>query len=585
LSDYYNPQQEPGMERRLLLAFVLTFVIILITQPLLMKYVKQQEPAQPEKPPAVQPAPQPAPPPPRLPASAAVKQASAESETVIENDLYRITFSNHGGQAVSWVLKNYKDESGKPLELVDKSAAAQYGYPLSLWTYDEALRTKLASALYVASFTGAREAPAALTFEYADPDISVRKTFHFDHSYLVKVETLVEQQGHQVRSYVMWPAGFGDQATLASFASSRIEWEYGQNIERQPAKKISGGNTINGPFQWAGVADQYFAAVFLPDDPAAVAMITLRSALEVPKNPTRPDDKEKVKVELLGAGVGSLNGATTGRMFVGPKALHVLESVHAVPIAGQESPPDLRSLVDFGKYLGFIARPLFLALQWTEQYIPNWGWAIVVLTVVINIALFPLRLMSMKSAMKMQKVQPQIKAIQEKYKKYSMRDPRRQEMNQEMQALYKREKVNPAGGCLPMIIQLPFLFAFYSMLGVAIELRQAPWLWIKDLSSPDRLYVLPVLIVLTTLVVQRMTPQAGMDPAQQKMMNIFMPVMLGFISWSLAAGLSVYWITSNFIGIAQQWIMNQTSLGKEMRAEAQKRARKQKGLKAATQDR
>ena len=204
----------------------------------------------------------------------------------------------------------------------------------------------------------------------------------------------------------------------------------------------------------------------------------------------------------------------------------------------------------------------------------NWGVSIIILTVIINVALLPLRITSMKSALKMQKLQPQMKAIQERYKKYPLRDPKRADMNAEISALYKEHGANPAGGCLPLIIQMPFLFAFYSMLGVALELRQAPFLWLHDLSSPDKILVLPVLIVISTLFVQKMTPNAGMDPKQQQMMTIMMPLMLGFFSYSLASGLGLYWVIGNIIAIVQQYVMNRTGLGKEMRAEAEKRARK-----------
>jgi YidC/Oxa1 family membrane protein insertase len=180
----------------------------------------------------------------------------------------------------------------------------------------------------------------------------------------------------------------------------------------------------------------------------------------------------------------------------------------------------------------------------------------------------------MKSMLKMQRIAPQVKAIQEKYKKYSMRDPRKQDMNQEVSALYKEHGVNPAGGCLPLLVQMPFLFAYYRMLGVALDLRHAHWLWIKDLSSPDPWHIMPVAIVITMLFMQRMTPQAGMDPQQQKMMNIFMPLMLGYISFNLAAGLCLYWSEGNLIAIVQQTIMNRTELGREMREIAEKRARK-----------
>ena len=236
--------------------------------------------------------------------------------------------------------------------------------------------------------------------------------------------------------------------------------------------------------------------------------------------------------------------------------------------------PDLRDVVDFG-FFSFIARPLFLWLKWTHEHMAsNWGVAIIILTVIINLALLPLRITSMKSALKMQKLQPQMKAIQEKYKKYPMRDPKRQEMNAEIGELYKREDVNPAGGCIPLVIQMPFLFAFYSMLQNAIELRQAPFLWLHDLSSPDKLFIMPVVIVISTYLVQKMTPNSGMDPKQQQMMTLMMPLMIGFFSYSLPSGLSVYWVVGNIIAIVQQYIMNRSSLGREMRAEAEKRARK-----------
>ena len=560
------------MERRLLLVFALTFLVIILFQPLLKKYLPQTAAPASETPAAVQPAAQTPAATPQIPvpASGASKQASAESETVVENDLYRVTFTNRGGLVKSWVLKTYFDEHGKPLELVS-NAAATYGYPMSLWTYDEAQRNKINAALYVASDSGSVKAPAQLTFEYADADVSVRKTFSFDHTYVVHLETLVVSKGSQVTAFPMWPAGFGDQFSLSSYAASRIEHQYNDKTERLDIKKVSGGATIQGPFNWAGVVDQYFAAVFLPDDIQNMAMVTLRHQVDVPKDPRNPKPGETIKADVLGVGVGSLRGPSVERLYVGPKSLGVLESVSVPTLTG--APPDLRGLINFG-FFGVIARPLFLWLKWTYGWIHNWGWAIAIQTLIINLALLPLRISSMKSALKMQKVAPQIKAIQEKYKKYSMRDPRKQEMNQEVSALYKAEGVNPVGGCLPMVIQMPFLFAYYSMLGAALDLRQAPWLWIRDLSSPDPWHLLPIGIIITMLLTQRMTPQPGMDPSQQKMMTFMMPLMLGVISWNLAAGLCLYWSEGNLIALAQQAVMNRTSLGREMREIALKRARK-----------
>jgi YidC/Oxa1 family membrane protein insertase len=575
------------MERRLLLVFALTFLVIMLFQPLLKKYgpkppAPKPEAAQPQNP---QTAPNQSQPAAAVsaPSSASKKGAAAapvskygetESETVIENDLYRIVFTNRGGRVKSWVLKKYKDRpEGNPLELVNKAAAEKYGYPLSLWTYDENLRNQLNSALYVTTSTSSR-APAEITFEYSDGDVAVRKVYKFDHNYVVQVQISVEAKGAEVTALPMWPAGFGDQTSGSQYALSQIAYQYDSKVERLAVKKIGGGSTLPGPFHWAGLEDQYFSAVFIPQDPSSAVMVTLRNTVEIPHDPSDPNNKQIDKVEVLGAAVGSLKGATADRLYVGPKALPDLESVPVPGITGAE--PDLRAIVDFG-WLGLIARPLFLWLKWTYSHIVhNWGWAIVVQTIIINLALLPLRLTQMKSMLKMQRIAPQIKAIQEKYKKYSLRDPRKAEMNQEVSALYKKEGVNPAGGCLPLLIQMPFLFAYYRMLGVAIDLRHASWLWIHDLSSPEQLaiHILPIVVIISMLFMQRMTPQAGMDPAQQKMMNIMMPGMLGIISWNLASGLCLYWSVGNLIGIVQQSVMNRTALGREMREMMEKRARK-----------
>ena len=570
------------MERRLLLVFVLTFVVILLFQPVLKKFVPQppeqkpiQQVAQNQQPPM---------PPvatnqpagslqggPATPPQSAPKQAASESETVIENGLYRIVFSNRGGSVKSWILKKYKDDKGNPLELVNAAAAEKYGYPLSLWSYDESLRNKMSSALYVVESTGSA-APTEIKFDYADGDVAVHKSFKFDHSYVVEVHTSVEQKGAYVSAFPMWPSGLGADTTLPAYAASQVVYQYDSKIERLAIKKISGGNTLPGPFDWAGVSDQYFAAAFIPRNPQNAAMLTLRNSINVPKDPSHPEDKQTVPVDVLGAAVGDLKGPTDARLYVGPKALPDLEAVHVPGITGAE--PDLRALIDFG-WLGVIARPLFIWLKWTYNHIvANWGWAIVVQTVIINLAILPLRLSSMKSMLKMQRVAPQIKVIQEKYKKYSLRDPRKADMNQEISALYKKEGVNPVGGCLPMLLPLFLLWPYYRMLMVAIDLRQAHWIWIHDLSAPDPLHILPIGIIVTMFLMQRMTPQAAMDPAKQKMMNIMMPGMMGVISWNLAAGLNLYWSIGNLIGMAQQLVMNRTELGREMREMMEKRARK-----------
>ena len=586
MAEYSNPQQEPGGERRLLLVFLVTFVAMLAFQPLLKKYLPQPPaPTQQSQPASSQQDPANAAPTNltsvAAPASGVTKQAANETDTVIENDLYRITFTNRGAQVKSWILKKFdNDAQNGPLDLVN-AASQKFGYPLSLWTYDESLREKLSSALYVSSHEGLQTSPATVTFEYSDQDLAVRKTFRFDESYIVDVETSVTYKGSSVSALPAWPAGFGDQSTAAFYAAGLIDYQYNKNIERLPMScglfsflskcvAIHGGATVPGPFHWAGPIDQYFAAVFIPDDPAAASMVTLRSSMSIPRDPQKPDAKEVTPVDILGVAVGNLKGPTVERLFVGPKEIEVLQKI---TVAGGEN--DLNGIIDFGT-LGIIAKPLFIWLRWTYHHIvPNWGWAIVVQTLIISLCLLPLRVTQMKSMLKMQRVAPQIKSIQEKYKKYSLRDPRKAAMNEEISAIYKTEGVNPAGGCLPLLIQMPFLFAYYRMLSAAIDLRHAHWLWIHDLSGSEPFpFILPVLMVISMLVAQKMTPQAGMDPSQQKMMTVMMPLMMGFLFFRLAAGLNLYYAESNLISIAQQAVMNRTKLGREMREMMEKRARK-----------
>lgn len=592
MTQYYDPKNEPGGERKLLLAFLLVFVGIAVVQFLMPKPTappSQPKPAPQQEQPTPTPSPEASKPAPsgkpgkktKRTSSPVVsiptKQAAGETETVIENPYYRIVFTNRGAQVKSWILKKYKNEKHNEFDVVNSVTAAQLGYPLSLFSYDQSLQKKLNEGMYVATVVGAQSAPASVTFEYSDGETTARKSFTFDdHSYVVGVETEVSDNGQAVEAFPQWPGGFGDQSSPSLYGHSEIIWQQDGKVTRKAPQSgwfltgkswVVGGQTINGPFDWAANVDAYFAAAFMPDSPQDAHLVTFHNQPEIPKNPDKPAEGGKDKVSVLGVALGSVNGRTRERLFVGPKTVDVLESVHAQPDGS-----DLRGIVDWG-WFGFIARPLFLWLKWTHNHwIPNWGWAIAFLTIVITAVLLPLRISSMKSQLKMQKIQPQVKAITEKYKRYGITDPRRAQMQQEMSALYKKEGVNPVGGCFPMLLQLPFLYAFYAMLGNAIELRQASWLWISDLSAPDPLHILPILIVISMFISSKSMPQGGMDPAQQRMMQLITPLMLGLISWNLAAGLGIYWAISNLLMWVQQAVINQTEFGKQVRKTVEKRA-------------
>jgi YidC/Oxa1 family membrane protein insertase len=595
MAEYRNPQTGPG-DNKLLIGVLALFVVLGVLQfflpkppaPPPNKDQQQQQQQQQQKPPS-NPDAEPVPKaaftlaPPKTPAVAMkvpAKVADKEAESVLETAEYRIVFTNRGAAVKSWVLleKNadgsykYTDNAGKPFDLINSTIAPQTGYPLSLFTYDKELEKKINEGLYVTTPAGPG---GPLAFEYSDGDVSVRKTVRAEKDYTLSLETEVTRNGQKVQAFPQWPSGLGDQLAPGSFLLSKVDWEQNGSVERKSPssgglfsskKWIAGGETLPGPYDWAALADQYFAAVFMPLDPRDAMLVTLNNPAETPKNPDKPNEG-KEKANVVGVAVGGRSGVTRERIFAGPKAVKLLESVQAQP-----GGPDLRGIYDFGTF-GFIARPLFLWLKWTyEHWIPNWGWAIAFLTFVITMVLLPLRLSSMKSSLRMQRIQPQIKAITEKYKRYSITDPRRAEMQKEMSALYKKEGVNPIGGCFPLLLQMPFLIAFYSMLNNAIELRHASWLWIHDLSAPDPYHILPILIIISMYVQQKSAPQAGMDPAQQKMLTFMGPLMIGVFSWNVAAGLSIYWALSTLLGYAQQLVINRSELGQQVKKTMERRA-------------
>ena len=508
-------------------------------------------------------------------------QATAATTTVVENELYRITFSNKGGQVISWILKKkpaggvFKDDNGKPLDIVHQQAAAKYGYPLSLYTGDGALTTKLANALYVPSATGDLAAPASLTFKYAAGDLAVTKTFTFDETYVLHADVEVTQNGKPVRAYLMWPGGFGDQDDSTGYASAQIDTNINGKTEHISQKKVASGSTTAGPIAWAGSSDAFFAAAFLPDSPDSAVLASLKNELDVSKTIHKSGfsmSKGAVNVPVLGAGIADIGGHTLTRVFVGPKAMSVLKAIKA-----SNNGPNLESLVDFG-FFSVIAKPLFICLKFIQSHgFANWGWAIVILTILINLLMLPFRFKTMQNGLKMQRIQPQMNAIKERYKKYKTTDPKKAEMNAEIMKLQKDNGVNMFGGCIPTLITLPLLYAFYGMLPRVVELRHAHWLWIPDLQAPDPWHILPIVMVVSQFLVQWYTPSPGVDPQQQKMMAFTMPAISGWFTWYYGAGLALYWAVGNFIGIIQQAVMNRTSLGKEMRAVAAKRARRKAG--------
>ncbi len=563
-------------EKRLLIAFALSIVIFLGWGAYMRwKYpqpVPVEEPAAqsaPVAPPAVPPTTiekEPAGPRSLAPPQATEPKAAAEeTEYRVELENATIIFSNRGAVVRSWTLKNYHDAAGKPLELV-QARTTRLGWPLSFQLDDAKLEEKLNDALYVVQATEADAGRLAeVMFEWSDGQVAARKHIRFTSDGLCEIRTAVAAPDSPVPHRVAWRGGFGERVVAASgstVAPPQVFVRTPAGLQRQLA--MQAGQTTGwlwksaspfpyaGEAAYAGIEDQYFVALFIPER----AQMRTNAWVTDWTPPADADGKKKEPVKIGAVAVGADSNGNVLRLFVGPKDIDALEHLEAPPLASGAQPRPGDELVAYG-WFSFIAKPLLWAMQWLYRHaIANYGWVIILLTAFINFALFPLKLKSMESAWKMQKLAPQMKAIQERYKQYKFNDPRKQQQQQEIMALYQQHGVNPIGGCLPMLLQIPFFFGFYKVLAISIELRQAPWFgWIHDLSQHDPYYILPVVMTATMYLSTRMTPMTTADPMQQKMMQL-MPLIFGFMFLSFSSGLVLYWMCSNIVGIGQQWWIN-----------------------------
>jgi len=451
----------------------------------------------------------------------------------------------------------------------------------TLSTLNGATGVALNKALFVPSATGALAVPASLSFKYSANGLSVTKTFTFDSTYVVHAQVDTTRNGSPIPVLLAWPGGFGDQNDDyrgTGYSNSQIDTYRNNSDDHLAPKKISGGAVLSGPFDWAGVSDPFFAAIFLPDSPATAQIATLYSNLDVSKTIHRVGfnsgsaPSKAMNMPVLGAALGDANGPISTAIFAGPKAIDVLRNVHAANPKITLSP-----VLEFG-FWGFIGKYLFLALQFLHSHVAsNWGWDIVILTILINLAILPSRVKMMRNAVKMQKIQPQVDAIKAKYKNPKMNDPKYNEMSQEVMAFQKEQGINMFGGCIPQLITLPLVYAFYTMIAHVVELRHAHWLWLPDLQASDPWHLLPILTILFQFLMQFYTPSPGVDQQQQRMMAFMMPAIFGYLCWYYPSGVALYWLVGLIIGIAQQAIMNRTSLGQEMREIAAKRARRKGG--------
>jgi YidC/Oxa1 family membrane protein insertase len=492
--------------------------------------------------------------PPSNPVSTLVADDRAR-DIVVEGDLVRAVFANRGAELVSWQLKSYADEGGGPVELVPAEVEPGQAWPFTLLVPDDpALTARLDEALFRPSLDRVRlssdpATPATLVFEYEDSSgLRARKSFTFQASpeqpYVVGVSVSVTTTDGAVPVTLQWgPALGGVRAAASRLVFQQLPGAvvYGRAFEdgllqdvdiyRESPSDVADRPTYEGELDFAGVDNHYFLVAALPGEGQSRVDFRAVSTVSV--------EHDLVAFNLA---VGS-DGAEVP-IFIGPKDFDVLAAADA----------DLVRAIDFG-WLAVLVVPLHRTLKWIYGFVGNYGWSIIFLTVLINLVIFPLRHKSVTSMRKMSELQPEMKAIQARYADLKTTDPAKQKMNQEVMELYRRNGVNPASGCLPMLLTMPVLIAFYRLLSMAIEIRGAPFmLWITDLSLHDPFYITPVVMGASMVLQQRLQPTQA-DPMQAKIMML-MPVMFTFMFLWAPSGLVIYWLTSNVIGIGQQLVTN-----------------------------
>lgn len=523
------------MEKRLLLAFILSFGVLYGFRFLYPPPPAAEKAATPVTENKVEPPTPPVSPTPVAPVNGEETiQADAAEERKVKNDLYEATVSNVGGVLKSFRLTNkqYLDEKDKPTELIDAYSGGKVGFPLAIATADPALDIVLSQAKFEFQETSNQN---KVSLEYRAGGVHARKTFEFDSAkYLVTASTSLERNGTAVPHQLVIQGGFGDQSVQPEVpALKSAVYEAAGKYTRVGMMGISDAQQLTS--SKVGVEDQYFLAMFLRKNEGPVKVSKSEFKLA-----DKPDGTEGAAARAVHVAVPSTEPI---QMYIGPKSEESLTDVN----------PGLSGAINYGWFLfALIAKPLLIGLRMVHSVVGNWGWAIIVLTILINLVLFPLRVKQQVSMQKMQKLAPQMRTLQDKYKKLKPGDPKRAEVEQELMAMNKQQ----LAGCLPMLLQMPLLFAFLNMMNAASELRGAPWiLWITDLSKPDHLYILPISMGVAMFVQMKMSPTSP-DPAQAKMMMIT-PVLVTilFLWYQSASGLTLYWLTGNVIGIAQQWFI------------------------------
>lgn len=465
----------------------------------------------------------------------------------VSNSDLRLEFSSTGAVIRSARLTHYLDSNEEPLQLLPQVTpyAEDFERLLALILRDRELQARANTANYaVEGSVGApMTAPTELTFRYRDQELDITKRIRVPaEGYALDVRFDVLVRGGQSDIGVVMGTGIGDleDSSQTDFLYPATTYYSEGSVTRYYEDDLEGDVQLNLSPQWAGIDSQYFAYLLLSADPPIDNLRLEREVWAVGEN--GPEEQRGQDRSLLKL-IAGLEGSSEFEVFLGPKKSEILQAVE----------PTLEYLIDYG-WFEILVRPLLAALKFLNQYIRNYGWSIIALTFLINLVLFPIRYKQMSSMQRMSEIQPKLRSIQDKYKRMKRDDPRKQQMNAEVMAMYKEHGVNPLGGCLPLLVQMPILFAFYQMLVASIELRGAPFIfWIQDLSRPDPFYVTPIVMGASMLIQQNITP-SSVDPAQKKMM-MFLPVVFTFFFLNVSSGLALYFLFSNVFAMMFQLLL------------------------------
>ena len=483
-------------------------------------------------------------------------EASAEERVVITGADFRAEFSNRGGQLVSYQLLEHENAEGGPVDLVRSRAESPYLFGFA--TLD-GTSSPINNALFVTERSSGSSGQEMVTFLYQGALGRVEKRFIFQPNGLLELK--IDASTAEGWTLVLGP-GIRNPTSAEMdnrFARRSAVYRHAEGVESiDPARaKAPEGISAIG-LQWVGLQDTYFLTAVVPQQ--GLEGVVVQPAVVLPGG-SEEDSRFRTfrDIEQLDAAEEDLEREII--LLLQPQG----EQLHAMAFLGAKQydrlvalPYGLEETIQLG-WFKFLSLPLLWGLRWIhDNVVANYGWAIILMTILIRLVLFPLTHKSTVSMQKMQEINPKVQAIRNKYRtklkdKQGRPNPEMQrKMNEETMALYKAEGVNPAGGCLPMLLQIPVLFAFYNILSSAIEIRHAPWiLWITDLSAKDPLYVLPIVMGATQFLQQKMTPAAG-DPMQRRMFAL-MPIFFTILFLGFPSGLVLYWLTNNVLGIGQQY--------------------------------